>query len=473
MISFALRGIAWSLGLFGLLRLGWFEALAVLPFTKAQARLAANLFGAPVAPIDVTLACSGADALALCAGVILAYPASWKLRMSGAAMGTALILALNTVRIGVLGRAAGSPAWFEVLHIYVWPALLVTAIASYVFAWMRFVNRQPAPLVLGVPAAAPTRVVQTPSAAQTRRFILLSAALFVAFLAASPLYLESSMVLTVAASIARAAALLLGVLGVTAVAAGNILSTSRGAFLVTQECIVTPLIPIYLAASLCYPNTWPKRMAGLLAALPLFFALGVARLLVVALPSAIVSSPLFLIHAFYQLLLAAVIVLIAALLRHGTSALAWRRALVGGAFGGLAAYLLGPGYAHALMTGTFGAVPLSDPQGALEMLPAFQVGLYVALATAAFTALPLRPFLSGLALLCVSQWALFAILGLAASYAGLAPHVRDVRAWSFAAPLLACGLLAAWQARTGKSEGRRSVAGQAIPAHWAHGPEPR
>ena len=38
----------------------------VLPFTRAQGGLAARLFGAPALPIEVTLACSGADALALC-----------------------------------------------------------------------------------------------------------------------------------------------------------------------------------------------------------------------------------------------------------------------------------------------------------------------------------------------------------------------------------------------------------------------
>src|SRR6187455_1467911 len=135
--SFVLRGFAWSLGLFGLIRLGWFEALVVLPMTRAQAWLATQTFGAPVSPIDITLACSGADALALCAGVILAYPAAWKLRLSGAALGTAMILALNTLRIGVLGRAAGSPVWFSVLHLYVWPAALMIVIAGYVYAWMR------------------------------------------------------------------------------------------------------------------------------------------------------------------------------------------------------------------------------------------------------------------------------------------------------------------------------------------------
>lgn len=75
--EFALRGVAWSLGLFGLLRLGWLETHAVLPLTQLQARLAESGFGTPAVPIDVTLACSGADALALCAGAILAYPSIW------------------------------------------------------------------------------------------------------------------------------------------------------------------------------------------------------------------------------------------------------------------------------------------------------------------------------------------------------------------------------------------------------------
>ena len=41
-VKFALRGVAWSLGFFGLLRLNWTEAHAVLPFTRVQAGLAAG-----------------------------------------------------------------------------------------------------------------------------------------------------------------------------------------------------------------------------------------------------------------------------------------------------------------------------------------------------------------------------------------------------------------------------------------------
>src|SRR5579864_964623 len=110
-VKFALRGVAWSLGLFGLLRLNWTEAHAVLPFTRLQAAGAAGLFGASALPVEVTLACSGADALALCLGTVLAYPVSWRSRLAGAAGGAGLILGLNILRIGTLGQVVASPAW--------------------------------------------------------------------------------------------------------------------------------------------------------------------------------------------------------------------------------------------------------------------------------------------------------------------------------------------------------------------------
>ena len=81
--------------------------------------------------------------VALCLGAIPAYPVTWRARLGGAVGGVALILILNTLRIGTLGRAAASPAWFNALHLYLWPALLTLAIAGYVLAWMRLADRRP------------------------------------------------------------------------------------------------------------------------------------------------------------------------------------------------------------------------------------------------------------------------------------------------------------------------------------------
>jgi exosortase/archaeosortase family protein len=439
-VKFALRGVAWSLGLFGLLRLNWTEAHVLLPLTRVQGALATGLFGTPAVPVEVTLACSGADALALCLATVFAYPVTWRARLAGAGGGAALILVLNTVRIGTLGRAAASPAWFNTLHVYVWPAVLALAIAGYVFAWMRLADRRH---TSGARAAGPSEPLPAgrppsplPAARQAakpaRRFVVLTLAFLLLFTAASPLYLQSASVLALAGFIARAAGVILGGFGVDAHAAGNVLWTPSGSFLVTQECISTPLIPVYLAAISTYSTTWRRLTLGVIAALPLFIALGIVRLLVVALP-AVAASPTFLVHAFYQLLLGAVVVFLAALWRHGRKA-APGRALAGIFAGVLFVLLLGPFYTRAVTYRP--AVPLNDPQGAIAFLPAFQVGLYLALWVAAFIAVAWKRFLAGLALLGLTQTAaLLAVHALATQF-DLAAHVRDVRAWAVAGPVL-------------------------------------
>ena len=427
--NFALRAVAWSIGLFGLLRLNWVEAHAVVPLTQVQARMALGLFGTSALPVEVTLACSGADALALCLGAIFAYPVRWRMRLAGAGAGAVLILGLNTVRIGTLGRVTASPAWFNALHVYLWPALLTLAIAGYVFAWMRFADRRQLQDESSV--SRELRPIEYP--APTRRFAVLTVAFLALFLAASPLYLESAGVLALAGFIARAAAMILGAAGVSAQAATNVLWTSRGSFIVTQECISTPLVPVYLAAICAYSTTWRRLILGGLAAAPLFIALGIVRLLVVALPDAIVTSPLFMVHNFYQLLLGAVVVFLAAQWRHGGNAAPWR-ALIGIVVGIAFVRLLGPFYTR-IVTYPAGA-PIDDPQGAIALLPAFQIGLYLALWVAAFAAVGWRRFLGGLAVLQFTQTAGLLALHALAGHSGLTAHVRDVRGWAVAGPLL-------------------------------------
>jgi exosortase/archaeosortase family protein len=429
--EFAARGVFWGLSLFGVMRVGWFEVYALLPLTRLQAAVAATVFGTPAASIDVTLACSAADALALCAGAILGYPARWQSRLAGVGGSIALILGLNTVRIGALGRAAASPSWFEALHVYVWPAVITFAIAGYVFGWMRCVDGWRA----ARPALAPS------SSRLTRRFVLFTVVFLALFTAAAPLYLESAAVLAAGAFIARAAASVLNGLGAEATATTNLLSTSRGAFLVTQECIATPLIPVYVAAVVAYSSTWRWRSLALLATVPLFAGLGIARLLVVALPAALVDSPMFLIHAFYQLLLAGVLVVVVALWRHGRGGTAWRRALAGSSLGIASVAVLGPVYTGVLMPAFAASTPLHDPQGAIALLPSFQVGFYVALFVAAFVLLEWRPFVLGIALLGLSQIAALTLLHVVSVETGVTPHVRDVRAWALGVPLLLVAVL--------------------------------
>jgi len=432
--SFALRLVVWSLLLFGLFRLSWVAAHLLLPATRLQAAAGVALFGASSLPIEVTLACSGADALALCLAAILAYPAAWRMRAAGVAGGTAGILLLNIIRIGTLGRAAASPRWFETLHVYVWPAVLTIAITAFVVSWMRYADRR---LSGGADAAAerPAHTNTSPGDWHvTGRFALTAAVFLFLFTIASPLYLESARVLWLAGLVARAAAGLLRVLGVNAGAGGGMLATPRGAFVVTQECISTPLIPVYAAAVLVYASGWRRKALWMAAAPPLFMALGVARLLVVAVPSTIENSPSFFIHAFSQLLVGAGMVCGVAVWRYGTRASTSARIVAALAIAIAFVQLLGAPYTHAILW--LRAPAVEDPQGALTFLPAFQFGLFLALWFAAFVPSGWRRFFCGASLLAALQVAVAAGVQLLASSAGIAPLVRDVRAWALVGPAL-------------------------------------
>ena len=71
---FLLAALAWSLGLFALLRTPWVEERLVLPLTRLQGQAADYYAGRPPVPVAVTTDCSGTDVLALCLAAILACP---------------------------------------------------------------------------------------------------------------------------------------------------------------------------------------------------------------------------------------------------------------------------------------------------------------------------------------------------------------------------------------------------------------
>jgi exosortase/archaeosortase family protein len=450
--TFLLAALAWSLGLFALVRTSWVEQRLVFPLTQLQQRAAEYYAGGPAAPINVTLECSGTDVLALCLGAILACPVLWRARLAGAAGGVALVLALNTVRIATLGRAAASPALFQSLHLRVWPAILVLATAGYVFAWMRG--------ALG--ATGRTREADTEEGALfplLRRFAFLSALLLVAFALCGPWFARSEALRKAGTGTASTAAFFLSTAGLAARASGNVLATSRGDFIVTPECLATALIPLYLAGVLSIRLAWPWRVLALAVAAPLFAALAIVRLLLLALPPVLAASPLFLVHGFHQLVLTVVGVVLLALWREPRTRGRCARAARRGAAALGAAVVLAAVLGHALTTvvlaaaGAIASLPPQalmelaapgDTQGALALLPAYQAGLLLAIGITVFPGW--RRFLSAFGLLLFSQIALLAALGDLAAHTGLAAHALLLRAWAVGVPvILALVLWRAWQ----------------------------
>ena len=101
--------------------------------------------------------------------------------------------------------------------------------------------------------------------------------------------------------------------------------------------------------------------------------------------------------------------------------------------GSLVVYTVGPLGLRVIPQSTI--APAYDPQDAIAFLPLFQFGFYLALWVAAFTAVGWTRFVVGLAALGLTQTASILLLHALAN-AGMSVHVRDIRAWAVAGPLL-------------------------------------
>ena len=439
--TFALKALALALGVFGVLRLPPVEQTLVQALINLQIAIA-EWYGAPsTLSVIVNPSCSAADVIALCLGITLVYPVAWRMRVAGAAGGLLTILVLNTLRIGTLLSVADSvPQRLALLHEYVWPAILVASILFYIWFWTWMVNG-PGPTNAGDG--------QRPML----RFVAGATGLLAIYSLTAPWTMTSPMLVAAGAWTAAAAGAIATTVGVEATAQGAILSTARGAFQVTPECLLTPMLPIYLAGAFAVPATARRRLFWLAAAVPLFFVLAVLRTLVLALPQYLVASPLMLAHGFFQLLAGACLIAAACLRPSAFTGVsnAWRgyhpvlRWLIAGS-GGLLAGALG-GDALAAMASRAAALTLmvfphaltafsrpGDVQGALQFMPAYQLGLLSGLWIALTGGRQWKRFLSTLVALSVSQIVWLVIVGEWATHGGDLPHALVLRAWNVAVP---------------------------------------
>ena len=442
-----------SVSLFGILRIPMIEQYLLLPFTQAQHGLACRIGGNPDAPISVGLSCSAADVIALCLGFVLAFPVAWRKRLVGATLGLVFIALVNTVRIATLSHAVENRRWFDLLHVYIWPGVLLVVVSVFVFVWMSLSLRDGSRSKQG---DSSTPFLSRPGV----RFVLLTLIFVALFVGTSRWWMHSSVVLTVANWVAAAGAFVIRIFGGQADVTRNVLRTGSGAFIVTQECIMTPLIPAYFAAALALPMAAKQRGLMLLASFPVFFALGAARLLVLAFPTRIIGSHLVAIHGFYQIILAALLIGIAAAVS-ATKPLQVSRLLRPWALGMLAgtatAILAGLTYNRVLfwfvdriLEGVLHAGhEYLDPQGALLIMAPYQLGLFAGLWIAWCPPVPRSRGLLGLGILVVMQPIVLLLAGEWVTHVGIEPHVAMIRASS----VLIVLLIGSWIVR----QPRRSV----------------
>ncbi len=132
----------------------------LLPVQKVLAESAgggANLLGAEAtvedtvirtehAALDINHECTGVFVLLVYTVFVLAYPAPWRNRLSGAAVGWLTLNIVNVLRLILLTVIASKkPDWFGYFHEYFFQGLFIALLAILASIWTEQVRRATLP----------------------------------------------------------------------------------------------------------------------------------------------------------------------------------------------------------------------------------------------------------------------------------------------------------------------------------------
>lgn len=91
-----------------------------------------------MADLEIVRGCDGAGVLFLVVSAVLVFPSGLKRKLFGLLLGIGLIYSINLLRISVLYFViAYQPGWFQLIHTYVAPTLMVV-LGCFYFAWWAF-----------------------------------------------------------------------------------------------------------------------------------------------------------------------------------------------------------------------------------------------------------------------------------------------------------------------------------------------
>lgn len=166
MVSFFLWFLGLQATLFGLELTPWVQSWFVVPWTDTLAAISAGivkLFDPQVLSqgkvlrsasngfaVSIEAGCNGVEATIVLVAAILAFPAPWKRKLVGLAIGVIAVQGLNVVRvISLFYLGQWNSDVFEWAHLYVWQALIMLDVLIVWLLWVRTLPRVPP-----VPSAA-------------------------------------------------------------------------------------------------------------------------------------------------------------------------------------------------------------------------------------------------------------------------------------------------------------------------------
>ena len=124
--------------------------MAFDPLVAASGKVLWNTasgFGVSIEP-----GCNGVEACIILFAAIMSFPAGWRHRLLGLAVGVVAVQALNVVRvISLFYLGQWNTAAFEFAHEYLWQGLIMLDV---LVVWLWWVRANPTGLATPVPAAA-------------------------------------------------------------------------------------------------------------------------------------------------------------------------------------------------------------------------------------------------------------------------------------------------------------------------------
>ncbi|HTO51980.1 MAG TPA: exosortase H [Myxococcota bacterium] len=96
------------------------------------------------AAVEIVNGCTGVDVAIFLSSAMLVFPAPWRARLFGVAAAFAIVLVTNFARVLTLCVLnASSPAAFELVHVYVWPASISLVCLATLLGWIRLATAPP------------------------------------------------------------------------------------------------------------------------------------------------------------------------------------------------------------------------------------------------------------------------------------------------------------------------------------------
>ena len=134
----------------------------ILPFTTGIAKLCTTLISAFDSDavsvgkvirsttngfaVSIERGCNGVEAVIILFAAIFAFPATFKQKLAGFAVGFVAIQGLNLVRIiSLFYLGQWDQVWFDWFHLYLWQALIVLDALAVWLIWLRYLPRTPRP----------------------------------------------------------------------------------------------------------------------------------------------------------------------------------------------------------------------------------------------------------------------------------------------------------------------------------------